>query len=91
MTAAQRFDVTRAWRNMAGDWSFTKLLITAVFVAKYHELSALIIFGLIAAAFGKSTYESFLQRGTWTASDATINNTETRITLTGEPGVQPAP
>lgn len=91
----QWVDVTRAWKNMAGDWSFTKLLITAIFIAKFHSLTALIIIALLAAAFGKSTFEGFVQRGSWNTNESVTENITRilarRVTAPGAPPFEPAP
>jgi hypothetical protein len=90
---SQWFDATRAFRNMGGDWSFTKLLIVAFFVAHWYGHAPGVIAEalLMSAAFGKSTFEAWLQRGTWTASDSTVTqNITERRTVDHGIGVEPA-
>lgn len=85
-----------AMSNMAGDLSFTKGLIVAFVVAHWtgYTFSAIGMTILLSAAFGKSTWESFLARGQWSATethateDKTI--TERRIVTPGEPGIEPS-
>lgn len=82
-----------AFTNMGGDLSFTKLMVVALLVASWtgHAPSLLFATLLMAASFGKSTFEAWLQRGTWTATDTntTQSITERRVVDQGV-GVEPA-
>lgn len=85
-----------AFQNMGGDLSFTKLVIATVVVAHFigRPFSAIMATIVIAASFGKSTFEGFLQRGMFDATDTNVTETksitERRINVPGEPGVEPS-
>jgi hypothetical protein len=90
------WSLVEPFRNMGGDISFSKLVIVAVAVAHFagHPFSSLMATILISASLGKSTWESFLQRGQWNESESTVNETkditERRVTVLGEPGIESA-
>jgi hypothetical protein len=50
------------WTDMNGDVSFTKLVITALIVRvmQEHPFPTITVIALLAAAFGKSTFEKWL-------------------------------
>jgi hypothetical protein len=90
-------NASRVLTNASGDLSFTKCLIL-LFVGLHafgHGLPFLSEGLLMSAAFGKSTFEGWLQRGQWTASSS-VSETSTTIidrrqTPNGLPGFEPAP
>lgn len=75
MTVSLRH-VLRAFCDLNGDLSFTKLLIIAITIALYRGLaiSPYLATVLLAAAFGKSMFEKFLAKGTFsTAATETVD------------------
>ncbi len=95
-TAARASKVARVMGNWSGDLSFTKCLIVyfcmTPWFGLWFPLATLIV--LISAAFGKSTWESYLQRGSWSTSDTTITDTKTitdRRIVGKDIGFEPAP
>jgi hypothetical protein len=64
------------WTDINDQLSFTKLLITAFVVAIFMQvpLQATIVALLIAAAFGKSTFEKWLERTQFEVKDTTERN-----------------
>ena len=69
-------------RGIDGRVSFTKAMIVALLAMHWFgKAPGVISEGLLmAAAFGKATFETYLLRGNWSASDVTTTASNTQIT-----------
>mgnify|MGYP001546274422 CR=1 FL=1 len=78
---AQRNAFLACFCNMSGDLSFTKVCVLILLVMHAFHIAPGVVAEamLLSAAFGKSTFEGWLQKSAFEASDSNATETKTII------------